>query len=445
MKCFCPKLLQEWSGGYWTKWPDKPIVNFCFDTRQINPNECFLALRSEHNDGHAYVATAETCGAVAALVDHPIKTTSLPQLVVSNTLKAFQAIAKNYRYSLKTCVVGLTGSCGKTTAKELLALLLGPNTFKTPGNYNNHLGLPFSITQINSEQHPFAVLEVGVSKLGEMDTLSEILQPDFAILLNVNPVHLENFQTLEAIACEKLKLLQKAKKSVFYPYEWRSYVKHPNAFAFSFKQENDFNSIVLDLKMTRDGWQIRTDDCFFQLPFRIGEKSAQTFAQVLAVALKLGVPAHLIQKRLLGWKPYSQRGLWVKRGACNVFVDCYNANPAAFADSLQHFYRELETLNGSNPSVCYCLGSMLELGEKSIAFHQALAKHFRVQTNDCFILMGTYKEALRKGFLNRGVQSSQIYLVDTIMEARNLFKQFSCEFAYLKGSHRYHLENLIAD
>ncbi|MFQ6723173.1 MAG: UDP-N-acetylmuramoyl-tripeptide--D-alanyl-D-alanine ligase [Opitutales bacterium] len=445
MKYFCPNVLQQWTGGYWTRFPNQPITNFCFDTRQLKPNECFLALRSEHNDGHDYVDMAEACGAVAALVDHPIETCSLPQLVVTNTLKAFQDIAKNYRNILKTCIVGITGSCGKTTAKELLALLLGPETFKTPGNYNNHLGLPFSITQIDEEKHPFAVLEVGISEPGEMEGLSELLQPDFAVVLNVNPVHLENFKMLEAIVCEKLKLLQKAKKHVFYPCEWRSYVQHPNGFAFSFNQESGLDTIALELKMIPEGWQIKVDGCPFHLPFLIGEKSAQTFAQVLAVALNLGVPKHQLQESLLLWQPYAQRGVWVKQSERKIFVDCYNANPAAFSDSLQHFYRELDTCNLPNTAVCYCIGSMLELGEGSVAFHRDLAKHFRIGQNDHFILIGVYKEALQDGFKAVGVPTSHIHLADAIAEIQELFNKLPCNFAYLKGSHRYHLENLIAN
>ncbi len=445
MKCFCPKQLQQWTGGYWTRLPDQPIMNFCFDTRQLKPNECFLALRSDHNDGHTYVTMAETCGAVAALVDHPIETCSLPQLVVADTLKTFQEIAKNYRNILKTCIIGITGSCGKTTAKELLALLLGAQTFKTPGNYNNYLGLPFSITQIDSEKHLFAVLEVGISEPGEMEELSELIRPDFAVVLNVNPVHLENFKTIEAIACEKLKLFQKTKKGVFYPYEWRSCVQHSNGFVFSFKQKHELNSIVLDLKMIPEGWQIEVDGHSFHLPFLLGERTAQTFAQVLGVALKLGVSAYQLQERLLLWQPYIQRGTWVERDERKIFVDCYNANPVAFTDSLERFYRELDALNASGVAVCYCIGSMLELGEKSVAFHQNLAKNFRIQSNDCFILIGTYKEALQDGFKEAGVPSSHIYLADDTAEIQELFKQIPCKFVYLKGSHRYHLENLIAN
>lgn len=445
MKCFCPNLLQQWTGGYWTRLPDQLITNFCFDTRQLKSNECFLALRSEHNDGHDYVAMAEACGAVVALVDHPIKTCSLPQLVVENTLKAFQEIAKNYRNTLKTCIIGITGSCGKTSAKELLALLLGPETFKTPGNYNNHLGLPFSITQIDEEKHRFAVLEVGISEPGEMEGLSELLQPDFAVVLNVNPVHLEHFKTIEAIAEEKLKLLQKAKKCVFYPDEWHSSVQHPNGFSFSFKHENALNTIVLELKMIPEGWEINVDGYPFHFPFLIGEKSAQTFAQILGIALKLGVPAQQLQERLLLWQPYAQRGVWVERSDRKIFVDCYNANPAAFADSLQHFYRELDMYNLQNAAVCYCIGSMLELGEGSIAFHRDLAKNFQIGTNDQFIFIGTYKEALQEGFKDAGVPDSHIYLADDVKEIKEVFNKIPCNFAYLKGSHRYHLENLIAN
>ncbi len=446
MKCFCPNLLEKWTCGYWTQYPVKPIVNFCFDTRQLKVNECFLALRSKYNDGHLYIAEAENKGAIAALVERPIKNCTLPQLVVQDTLKAFQAIAKNYRHSLKTNIIGITGSCGKTTAKELLALLLGPETFKTPGNYNNHLGLPFSITQIDNENHQYAVLEVGMSKPNEMDYLSELLHPDFSVLLNVNSVHLENFKTLEAIANEKIKLLKNTQTGVFCPEEWFSYVKHQNISVFRTEKENLLkNDTYLRPKIIPEGWEIEVNDQHFYLPFRLGEKSAWTFAQILGVALKLGMSVQLVQERLLQWKPYQQRGVWKKLGNRKVFIDCYNANPAAFIDSLQHFYRDLEIFNKANTSVCYCIGSMLELGNESIKFHRKLAHYFHINVKDYFILIGDYKEVLCDSLLALGMKASHIYSVDTIMEAKEILKQLPSKFVYLKGSHSYHLENLIAE
>ena len=158
MKFFDPNLLKEWTGGLWTHVPTNRIKNFCFDTRKLGENECFLAIKKIHNDGHNYVEMAEKSGAVAAIVEHSIPHISLPQLIVKNTLEAFQNIAKRYRKTLSTKIIGITGSCGKTTLKELLALLLGDKTFKTPENFNNHLGLPFSITQIDPEIHENAVI-----------------------------------------------------------------------------------------------------------------------------------------------------------------------------------------------------------------------------------------------------------------------------------------------
>ncbi|MBR1843808.1 MAG: UDP-N-acetylmuramoyl-tripeptide--D-alanyl-D-alanine ligase, partial [Opitutales bacterium] len=184
------------TNGVWSKVPQAPVEGFCFDTRKLTKNACFLALKTATNDGHLYVKTARDCGASAAIVEHFIEDFDLPQLRVENTLSAFQSIARAYRQILPTKIIALTGSAGKTSAKELLSLLLGEETFKSHENLNNTLGVPFSLTQIDGSVHKIAVLEAGISEKGEMDTLASMLQPDVSILINVEPVHLEHFGTL---------------------------------------------------------------------------------------------------------------------------------------------------------------------------------------------------------------------------------------------------------
>lgn len=445
MKFFDSNLLQKWTEGFWTKKPSNPIINFCFDTRLLKENECFLAIKNQNNDGHYFVNSAKTKGAVAVIVEHEISDCDLPQLIVKNTLKAFQTIAKNYRKTIRTHIVGVTGSCGKTTFKEILALLLGPHTFKTSNNFNNHLGVPYSITQIDSDKHNYAVIEVGISSPSEMDILSKIVDPDDAILINVAPAHLQNFPSLESITYEKFKLLNCSKNNSYFPENFVSFnTKKRGYYKFTNNKYKGLkNTINYQLKLTNFGWNILVQQHTFELPHPCGDGVAKSFAMAIGYALIQGIPPADLQEHLLKWEPFQNRGIWKYKNGKHYFIDCYNANPFAFSDSFQHFYRTLP--NKNSICICYCIGSMMELGKSSEEFHENLAKDIHASPYDTFICIGDFKEAIAKGLLKHGVNIKQIQTFSSTEEANSFLKQVKADCIYLKGSHCYHLENLVAE
>ena len=444
MKVFDPKLLQKWTKGSWTKKPYKPIVNFCFDTRLLKENECFLAIKNNHNDGHSFVNSAKNNGASSVILEHEIEDCSLPQLIVNNTLEAFQAIAKNYRKTIKTHIIGITGSCGKTTFREILALLLGPCTFKTSDNFNNHLGVPYSITHIDPDKHNNAVIEVGISSASEMDILSDIISPDDAIIINVAPAHLQNFQSLDAIAYEKFKLLNYSRNNSFFPENLSSFnLKKQGYYKFINEEYRDLENVInYQLALIESGWNISVQNYEFKLPHPCGDGVANSFAMAIGYALIRGISFTEIQERLLKWEPFQKRGVWRHKDGKHYFIDCYNANPIAFTDSFQHFYR---TRPNKTFTTCYCIGSMMELGELSKKSHENLAKNIQISPNDIFICIGDFKDSIAKGLLKQGANIKQIQTFNNTEEASVFFKKTKADCIYLKGSHCYHLENLVAE
>lgn len=444
MKHFAIDDIKKWTQGTWIKATNTSIENFCFDTRKLGHNECFLAIKNEHNDGHNYVKMAEEMGAVAALVEYPIPDSRLPQCVVKNTLKAFQMIAKSYRETLSLPCIALTGSCGKTTSKELLALLLGPKTFKSQENFNNFLGVPYSLTRIDPKLHDQTLLEVGINQPNEMDNLVATLQPDTAILINVEPVHLGNFDCIESIAMEKIKLLNGARKNVFLPEKWKRFYSG-NADYFFFAKDQDTtseNAIIYETKMTQTGWALEVNKQLFELPFRLGNKAAETFAMMVGVALKLGRTPAEIQAQLVQWRPSPMRGLWKVFRDHQCFIDCYNANPVSFEDSLQHFYREKPV----SMSVAYFIGCMGELGAHSARFHRQIVSYFHPAPTDAIVCIGMFAQILADEFLSRGLaHPDQIHVFEDTTQAKPLIDGLPQSCFYLKGSHCYHLENLVAE
>lgn len=440
MPKFNPNDLQRWTNGIWSKIPQVPVEEFCFDTRKLTGNACFLALKTATNDGHLYVKTARDCGASAAMVEHFVEDCDLPQLRVENTLSTFQSIARAYRQTLPTKIIALTGSAGKTSAKELLSLLLGEETFKSHENLNNTLGVPFSLTQIDGSVHKIAVLEAGISKKGEMDTLASMLQPDVSILINVEPVHLEHFGTLENIAIEKAKLLNAAKERAYCPKRWVYLSKNvPTCFFSEDASENNEKTILYHVTPKKNGWECTVQSQTFEIPFSLGYRIAQTFAMMIGVALNEGISASNIQSRLLRWKPLANRGSWQCIGNRRYFVDCYNANPPSFENSLEGFYREVP----KGIPIAYFIGSMAELGERSAVFHRALGKNFHIQKEDVFVCIGAFAEYIKEGLLQHGAHTSQIHTFPSTEAACLLVEKLPHTYIYLKGSRKYQLENLI--
>jgi UDP-N-acetylmuramoyl-tripeptide--D-alanyl-D-alanine ligase len=177
------------------------------DTRTVEPGQLFLALRGESFDGHLFVEQAIAAGAIAAIVDQPLDL-DMPQILVSNTLHAYQTLGRWWRDQFTIPVIAITGSVGKTTTKELLAAALGTagSVLKTEANFNNEIGVPKTLLNLNLD-HDFAVIEMGMRARGEIAELTRIARPDVAIITNVGTAHIERLGSREAIAKAKCELL----------------------------------------------------------------------------------------------------------------------------------------------------------------------------------------------------------------------------------------------
>ena len=211
MPSFDPQDLAGWTGGSWFNEPKVAIEGLCFDARQIKPGQCFIALKISARDGHEFLEQAVRGGAVAAIVENP-KPIALPQLKVSDSLVALGAIGAALRSKFSKPVVAITGSCGKTSTKEMLRCLLGEDrTHATAGNWNNRIGVPMTLSGLDSKQQDFAVIEAGINQPDEMVQLGGMIQADLNVLTNIEAAHLELLSSLENIASEKSFLTELAK------------------------------------------------------------------------------------------------------------------------------------------------------------------------------------------------------------------------------------------
>ena len=212
------EILSATGGKLITGNTDLEICNVCCDTRNMLPDSLFVPIKGENYDGHDYIEEAFNKGAIVSFVDsgYDYKKISGSLIEVDNTITAMQKLASHYRKKFKIPVIGVTGSVGKTTTKEMLASALGSTmkVLKSEGNLNGQIGLPLTVFNLD-KSYEVAIFEMGISKFGEMDKLCEIADPDIAVITNIGVSHIENFKSVENICSEKLKILKNSNGKLY--------------------------------------------------------------------------------------------------------------------------------------------------------------------------------------------------------------------------------------
>jgi len=453
---FLPETLAAWTSGKWTTLPAAPLSGFTMDTRQIRAGQVFIALKTDKRDGHDFLTTAKSAGAGAALVSRVDTSVSLPQLVVADPLTAFQTIAREHRRTFRGPVIGVSGSAGKTSTKNLLALLLGDEAggvLATEGNLNNHLGVPLTLTRLDPARHTFAVIEAGISGPGEMAPLAAMISPDLTINTLVAPAHVEALGSLEGVAREKavLPAAVRAGGVAVFPEQSRQFagfrdlnvptlvIEHADVLRpaappkdrvyFTVTNRDDETAIAIAYGMP--------PPLVFTLR-RVSAGMAQNAVLAICAALRLGVEPATIQSRLAGWQPAKLRGELRREDGRLLYLDCYNANPAAMGDALDAFYAVAPE---SEPRLLV-IGCMGELGKESAMYHRALGRAIHLRRGDHLMVIGDDAEAVRQGTRESAIPSSQVEVVTSLEPVKTRLAGFRGA-VFIKGSRRYQLESIL--
>jgi UDP-N-acetylmuramoyl-tripeptide--D-alanyl-D-alanine ligase len=455
MTVFDPDQLALWCHGRWTVPPAVPVLGFALDTRGLRAGQLFVALKTDRRDGHDFLGAAAAGGAAGALVGRAVPGVALPQLVVADPLEAFQSIAARHRQTFRGPVIGISGSAGKTSTKDLVAVLLGgsPQVLATEGNLNNHLGVPLTLTRLDPAVHRFAVVEAGISQPGEMKPLAAMIQPDLAIITLVAPAHLEELGDLEGVGREKAALPAMVGPAGI------------AVFPRNCEQFGAFRDLAVRRLVVEEAPVIRPapppkDRVFFALTQRddatvlavaygapeplhftlrrVSAGMAQNAVLAICAALWLGVPAEAVQERLGAWRPARWRAELRRSGGRLVYVDCYNANPASMADALANFH----ALVHAGQARAYVLGCMEELGAKAADYHRELGRSLTLRPDDRLFIVGDQAAAVREGLLERGAAAAQIVIAAEAAAIRPLLAGFEGAI-FVKGSRRHHLEQAL--
>ncbi|MGG6263752.1 UDP-N-acetylmuramoyl-tripeptide--D-alanyl-D-alanine ligase [Leptolyngbya sp. AN03gr2] len=358
------------------------------DTRSIQLGEVFLALRGERFDGHDFVRSAIEQGAIAAIVDSQFEAGDLPVLIVSDTLQAYQAIGHWWRKQFKIPIIAITGSVGKTTTKELIAAVLSKygKVHKTQANYNNEIGVPKTLLELNSD-HDFAVIEMGMRALGEIALLSQIASPDISVITNVGTAHIGRLGSREAIAQAKCELLEEM------PKDSVAILNHDNPLLLeTAKTVWQGKSITYGLQggdlqgQLIDTETLKVGNDQFPLPLP-GEHNALNFLAALAVIQALNLDASKltsgVEVELLGGR--SRR--YELSNDVVILDESYNAGLESMLASL----KLLAQTEGDRKIAV--LGTMKELGDWSIQYHRQVGEQVKDLKLDRLLILADPDEA----------------------------------------------------
>lgn len=404
------------------------------DTRSLKPGDIFIALIGEHSDGHHYLHQAKAAGAAAAIVsevpaDAP---KDLPLVLVHQTQMALEDIGRAARTRSDARFIGITGSVGKTSAKEMLKLALGPygHTYATVGNLNNHLGLPLTLANMPRDAE-YVILEMGMNHAGEIDFLSRMGQPEVSLITTVEAVHLEFFDSVEDIARAKSEIFVGMAEgdiavlladNPHYPLMLYLAERHKLAItSFGVKTPADFK--LKNTQMNPQGMEIsylhRGQPRGFTLGC-IGKHWAQVALSVLAVVEALGLPLEKAEAALAGYTEQPGRGQlvslrWQESGTLTLIDDSYNASPVSMKAAIEKLGMLEPAAGGRRIAI---LGEMKELGPESPEFHAALAEILQKQKVEKVFLTGelmvhlqeTLPEAMRGGYALHASELAEIAL-----------------------------------
>lgn len=439
---------------------DFEVKGISIDSRVIEAGDLFVAIKGEQFDGHDYVAGALSRGAVAAIVSRVPN--NLPEganlFVVADTLKALETLARYRRAQMKGKVVGITGSVGKTSTKEMLAHVFSAQgkTHATSGNFNNHIGLPLTLARMPRDAE-FAAIEMGMNHSGEIEQLTAICQPDVAIVTTVEAVHLEYFDSEQGIALEKAQVyggLTEGGTAILnrdnrhYDYMRQQVEQFGIQRIRTFGHHPEADSHLLDYQETSDHFgQIHAMIVGEEVEFLLGvtgEHQAMNALAVLTAVDACGADVALAAAALADYHGAEGRGIVfcvrsTSHGTFCVMDDSYNASPASVKAAIKNLC-DYQRRQGKGRSIAV-LGDMLELGVNAPKMHAELAHN--IVENDIKLvftaganmksLYDALPEEKRGGHLPQSSDAA-VAVADVVQDG---------DIVLVKGSHGVHMEKVV--
>jgi UDP-N-acetylmuramoyl-tripeptide--D-alanyl-D-alanine ligase len=376
------------------------------DTRNIDINALFVALKGENFDGNDFVSQAQESGATGALVSKAHDENQIGQVVVKDTLKAMQEFSVHWRQQFEIPVVGITGTNGKTTTKTMLTQILSQahTVHATHGNFNNHIGVPLTLLELR-EAHQFSVVEMGANKRAEIGDLTKMVKPKIGIITNTSPAHLDGFSDFEGVVRTKGELFQnlandsvaiinaESRGSLFLS----KLAKHCEQINFGFGENTDvrvseFRTEVVNGSIVQL-FRLRTPSWVTDIEMSLlGSHNALNAAAAAAAAHALGIEREDIVAGLKAMHPVHSRFNLHELGSGGWLIDdCYNANPASMRAAI-------DTADQLTYPLWFVMGDMFEMGDGANEHHAAIGTYAKTNGVDRIYATGKDSQSAVKAF-----------------------------------------------
>ncbi|MSQ79842.1 MAG: UDP-N-acetylmuramoyl-tripeptide--D-alanyl-D-alanine ligase [Flavobacteriaceae bacterium] len=407
------------------------------DTRNLPKGCLYLSLKGINFNGNTFADQALNDGAAYVVVDEVTFAISEKHILVKDGLKTLQALASRHRESFNIPVLGITGSNGKTTTKELLAAVLTKHfkTHVTKGNLNNHIGVPLTILSMPVDTE-VAVIEMGANHIGDNEELCDIFNPNLGLITNIGKEHLEGFGDLEGVALGNSELYAhilandgKAFVNVNDEILMRMAARLKYVVSYAVDSDADYSAISIrlnpDILLEKIGHYKVQSHLF-------GRYNADNVMAAVAISSHLGVPVEKIQAGIAEYIPSNNRSQVVEHGSNTIIVDCYNANPSSMEVAIKNFC----TIDTDKQKILI-LGDMFEMGEHEAQEHELIA-HLANSLNPIkTILCGKAFEAAAKG------HSIDWYPTTQDLKSQLKTNPISNSIILLKGSRGMKMESLL--
>jgi UDP-N-acetylmuramoyl-tripeptide--D-alanyl-D-alanine ligase len=455
MPLFSATDLARWAGGEWTSRPPQRIGGVCHDTRKLKPDDLYLALAGERHDGHAFVSDAfarGACGAVVRTAAAPSLAAAVPNrplLRVDDPAEAMRRMASAYRRAVAPTAIAVTGTAGKSTVKEVTGQVLERHvpTARTRGNWNNEIGLPLSLLAMEPGTR-FGVFELGMNHPGEIRGLCRILQPDWTVVTNIGPGHIEFFPDERAIADEKADALRAL------PPGGRAFLWKETRFADLLRQACGCPVTWVSAEGPADytcaAWR-RAAGAFVvreaatgedaELRWRLpGRHDLVNALFAVAVGRAAGMSWDAIRPGLDNFQPMPMRSETLTVNGLRIVNDAYNANPLSMRAAVEAF--------GATPvpgARWLVLGDMLELGERTETEHRLLGEFVGRGDWAGLVLLGDQARRVAEAAVAAGYAASRVVVCADKNAAVAALKAGAREGDALlfKGSRGMKLEEIV--
>ncbi len=443
---FTIKQVTELTGG--TYWGDPALLNtrvsgVSLDTRKLHPGALFIPIVGDRLDGHNFLPTAFEKGAVAALSERKVEGVD-SLILVDSTQAACQALAAAYRRLFPIPFVGITGSVGKTTTKEMIYSVLSQerNTLKNEGNLNNQTGVPLTLFRLEPS-YQAAVVEMGTNHFGEISRLSKMVRPDIAVLTNIGDAHIEYLGSREGILqakCEMFEFMNPEGQIILNgdDYLIRTLLgRSKNITTYGMCPENDvYASDVEDLGLMGSRFTAHLKDRMLRVTMRApGRHMILNALCAIAVGEKLDISDRAIERGISAYESADGRMHVIKTGRLTLLNDAYNANPTSMKASID--------VAVTTPGRCVLvLGDMHELGPNTLAYHAEVGRYAVRRGADLVITVGLLSEATHEAVLSAGGKG--VHFEDNEALVRTIASLLrEGDTVLFKGSHGMHLGEVV--